>query len=95
MPAIVIARVEVTDPEKYENYKPLAKKAIDAFGGRYLVRGAEPEVLEGDPTGTRYVVVEFDSVETAKTFYDSELYLEARKAREGAANAQIIALQGV
>ncbi len=70
MPAVVIARVEVTDPEKYENYKPLAKKAIEAFGGRYLVRGAEPNVLEGGEAGARYVVVEFDTVETAKTFYD-------------------------
>lgn len=94
MPAIVIARVEVTDPEKYESYKPLAKKAIDAHGGRYLVRGANPVALEGDAASVRYVVVEFDSVETAQRFYDSDLYLEARKAREGAANAQIMALQG-
>ena len=95
MAAIVIARVQVTDPEKYESYKPLAKEAIEAFGGRYLVRGAEPNAIEGEAGSCRYVVVEFDSVDTVREFYDSPLYLKARKARAGAANAEIIALPGV
>ncbi|MBW3098433.1 DUF1330 domain-containing protein [Pseudohoeflea coraliihabitans] len=95
MSAIVVARVQVTDPEKYETYKPLAKAAIEAHGGRYLVRGAEPVVLEGETAPVRYVVVEFDSVETVQKFYDSPLYLKAREARDGAAIAQITALQSV
>jgi len=95
MAAIVVAKVHVTDPEKYESYKPLAKAAIEAFGGRYLARGADPVTLEGDPADGRYVVVEFDSVETAQRFYDSELYLAAREARAGAARSEIIALTGV
>jgi len=85
----------VTDPVRYEVYKPLAKAAIEAFGGRYLVRGADPVALEGDPVAARYVVVEFDSVETAQRFYDSELYLAARAARDGAARTEIVALTGV
>lgn len=95
MAAIVIAKVEVTDPEKYETYKPLAKKAIDAYGGRYLVRGATPEQLEGPTPDARFVVVEFDSESRAREFYDSELYLEARRARDGAARSEIILLTGV
>lgn len=95
MPAIVVARVQVTDPEKYETYKPLAKEAIEAFGGHYLVRGAEPNTLEGAAAPCRYVIVEFDSVETAREFYKSPLYRKAREARAGAADAEIIALQGV
>lgn len=95
MAAIVVAKVRVTDPDKYEGYKPLAKTAIEAFGGRYLARGADPITLEGEPSNERYVVVEFDSVETAQRFYDSELYLAARDARAGAAQAEIIVLTGV
>lgn len=95
MAAIVIAKIHVTDPEKYESYKPLAKAAIEAFGGRYLARGAEPVALEGEPAAVRYVVVEFDSVETAQRFYDSDLYLAARAARHGAARTEIVALTGV
>lgn len=95
MSAIVIAKVKVTDPVKYEDYKPLAKRAIETFGGRYLARGAEPVVIEGAPHEARYVVVEFDSVETVHRFYDSPEYRAAREARAGAAIAEITALQGV
>ena len=96
MSAIVIARVRVTDHERYESYKPLAKHAIETFGGRYLVRGAEPVVIEGsDPQPMRYVVLEFDSVDTVRRFYDSPEYRKARDARAGAAFAEITALQGV
>jgi len=95
MPAIVIAKVRVTDPAKYEGYKPLAKHAIEKFGGRYLVRGADPVAVEGDLQAARYVVVEFESVDTVKRFYDSPEYKVAREARAGAAIAEIIALQGV
>ena len=95
MSAIVIAKVHVTDAEKYETYKPLAKEAIEAFGGRYLVRGAEAHVLEGEAGQSRYVVVEFDSVDKVREFYDSPLYLKAREARADAAVAEIVALEGV
>lgn len=95
MAAVVVAKVRVTDPDKYESYKPLAKAAIEAFGGRYLVRGAEPVSIEGEAPKSRYVVVEFDSVETVKRFYDSPEYRLAREARAGAAIAEIIALQGI
>lgn len=95
MPAIVVAKVRVTDPDKYEAYKPLAKKAIDAFGGRYLVRGAEAHAIEGGAPVARYVVVEFDSVDTARRFYDSPEYLAAREARAGASITEIIALEGI
>lgn len=95
MAAIVVARVQVTDPEKYETYKPLAKAAIEAHGGRYLVRGADPVSIEGTGDPARYVIVEFDSVETVRRFYDSPLYKKARAARAGAANAEIVALQSI
>lgn len=95
MAAIVISQVTVTNPEQYEAYKPLAKAAIEAFGGRYHVRGSTPDVLEGAPANRRYVVVEFNSVETARKFYDSELYRKAKEARKGAAVADIVVLEGV
>jgi uncharacterized protein (DUF1330 family) len=93
--AIVVAKVRVTDPVKYETYKPLAKKAIEAFGGRYLVRGAEAHSIEGEAVAARYVIVEFDSVDTVRRFYDSPEYRAAREARADASVAEIIALEGM
>jgi len=95
MPAIVISRILVTDAQRYEAYKPLAKAAIETYGGRYLVRGADPVILEGKPDGARHVVVEFDSIDTVRRFYDSPEYRVAREARAGAANVVITALQSV
>ncbi|MBE7416780.1 MAG: DUF1330 domain-containing protein [Ideonella sp.] len=95
MAALVIARIKVTDPAKYETYKPLAKAAIEKYGGHYLVRGAEALMLEGALDATRYVVVEFDSVETVRKFYDSPEYRVAREARAGAAEAVITTVQGI
>lgn len=95
MTAIVVARIRVTDPVKYSEYQGIAMEAITAHGGRYLVRGAGPTVLEGEEDHERYVVVEFDSVESATAFYDSAEYRRARAAREGAAETVICALQGV
>lgn len=94
MTAIVIARVHVTDSDRYEQYKPISFEAMKKYGGRYLVRGAEPVTLEGESDDARYVVVEFDSVEAATAFYDSPEYRRAREVRAGASDSIICVLQG-
>ncbi|NNE24481.1 MAG: DUF1330 domain-containing protein [Rhizobiales bacterium] len=95
MPAYVIARINVTHPEKYEGYKALSPGAIAAYGGKFLARGGEVSVLEGEPEDRRVVIVEFPSVEQAKVFYDSPEYTEARAARAGAAEGQFLLVEGV
>lgn len=85
----------VTDPVAYEGYKALAQLAIAEHGGRYLVRGGDSEVLEGDWTPARTVVVEFPSPAAAKNFYDSPTYRAARAARAGAAEMKMLVVTGV
>jgi uncharacterized protein (DUF1330 family) len=46
MPAYVIVETDVTDPERYEQYKTASPAAIAAGGGRFLVRGGDLAVLE-------------------------------------------------
>ena len=95
MPAYVIVETDVTDPEPYERYRDVAPASIAAHGGRYLVRGGELAILEGDWNPSRVVVLEFADLETAKRWYDSEEYGEARKLREGAASLNMVAVEGV
>ena len=95
MPAYVIARVNVTDPDQYENYKALTPGAIAAHGGRFIVRGGATEILEGEAEDRRVVVIEFPSMDQARTFYHSPEYREARAARAGAAEAQLLLVDGV
>ena len=95
MPAYLIARVNVTDPQKYKNYTALSPAAIAAFGGKFLARGGETDTLEGDKETNRMVIVEFESMDIARQFYNSELYSAARREREGAAEGQFIIVEGI
>lgn len=95
MAAYMIARVKVTDPEQYEKYKALSPGAIAAHGGKFIARGGETVTLEGEDDGRRIVIVEFPSLEAAKTFYDSPEYKKARAEREGAADGHFILVDGM
>jgi uncharacterized protein (DUF1330 family) len=95
MPAYVIVETEITDPEQYERYKAASPGAVAAAGGRFVVRGGELAVLEGDWQPSRLVVLEFEDLEAARRWYHSERYQEARKLREGAARLRMVAVQGV
>ena len=95
MPAYVIVETNVSDHEQYERYRGGRPPSIAAHGGRYLVRGGELAVFEGDWDPTRVVVLEFPDLETAKRWYASEEYGEARKLREGAAKLNVVAVAGI
>ncbi len=95
MPAYVIVETDIHDPEQYEHYKAASPGAVAAGGGRFLVRGGELSVLEGDWKPKRLVVLEFEDLEAAKRWYDSPAYQEAIRLREGAANLRMVAVEGV
>ena len=95
MAAYVIVQTDVTDPEQYEQYKTASPAAIAAGGGRFLVRGGEMVVLEGNWQPPRLVMLEFDDLDAARRWYASAAYQEAKKLREGAASFRAIAVQGV
>jgi uncharacterized protein (DUF1330 family) len=96
MPAYVIADIEVSDPAKYEGYRALSPGAIAAYGGRFLSRGGNMQVFEGNWAPSRVVVVEFPTAAQAQKFYDSPEYRVARQAREGATNRfNMIVVEGV
>ncbi len=95
MSAYLIARIEVTDPERYRAYTRETPALIAEHGGRFLVRGGEAVTLEGEDPGARWVVVEFPSLEAIKAFYASPGYQHAKSLREGAARATFVAVDGV
>ena len=95
MPAYLIANVDVKDPDKYKNYTALTPGLIDKFGGKFVVRGGEHELLEGSLPLARVVVVEFADMDAAKKFYFSPEYQEALKIRQAAAESQAFLVNGV
>jgi uncharacterized protein (DUF1330 family) len=94
MPAYIIAQVNVKDPAKYQEYAKLAGPANAKHGGKFLVRGGKKTVLEGDIPFERIVITEFKDVAAAKAFYDSVEYQAARQKRLGAADFNMIIVEG-
>ena len=95
MPAYVIIETDVHDAEQYERYKAASPEAVRSGGGRFVARGGELAVLEGDWDPSRVVILEFPDLEAAKRWYDSPEYVEVRKLRQGAANLRMVAVQGL
>jgi len=75
---------EVLDAGKLAAYAQLALPAIEAGGGRFLVRGTAAKVYESGVLD-RTVVIEFASVEQAIATHDSAAYQTALRALDGGA----------
>ena len=65
------------------------------FNGRYIVRGGNPQVVEGDPPSQRIVVIAFDSVAKAKAWEDSPAYEAIKPIRHSAAKSRICIVEGL
>jgi uncharacterized protein (DUF1330 family) len=95
MPAYVIASVtEAHDAEALAEYRRRNTAAVEAHGGRFVVRGGAMEVLEGDWAPLRIVIMEFDDVGAAKRWYASDEYQAAIPIRQGASTTGIVVVEG-
>ena len=95
MTAYVVVDIEIIDFERYEEYKKMAPDPIAAYGGKYLARGGALEVLEGEHTPQRVVILEFESIERAKQWWDSPEYREARELRHATARSTMLVVEGL
>jgi uncharacterized protein (DUF1330 family) len=95
MPAYVLAEVEITNPEGYEAYRPLAGATVAEFGGKFVVRGGSIEPLEGDWPTRRRVMIEFADVAAAKRWYFSPQYQAALKVRQANSRGRVAILEGL
>jgi uncharacterized protein (DUF1330 family) len=95
VPAYLILDIRVKDPDEYAAYREAAQGTLEPYGGRYLVRGGEIEVVEGDWSPERLVVVEFPSVQHAHDWYQSPEYQKALPLRLRAAPGNTVLVEGV
>lgn len=95
MAAYIIVQLDVKDPGRYNEYRKVVQPTLDVYGGRFLVRGAEVENLEGDWQPSRLVIIEFDSKERARSWWASEEYAPAKALRQAASHAEMILAEGV
>ena len=100
MAAYLISQVEVLDEEGWQRYREIAAPAIAKYGGRYLIRGAMPEVIEGDwapPHAERQqiIVAEFPTMQQLHAWYRSDEYAPALAERGTAVARRLLFVQGI
>lgn len=95
MAAYIIVDIDVTDAVRYEEYKKLAVPTVEVCGGKYIARGGKSEVLEGEWSPTRLVILQFDTVEQAKNWYDSVEYRDVRSLRHETTTSKMVLIEGL
>ena len=95
MPVYVIADVrDAWDADALQEYRRRNTDAVAAAGGRFLIRGGEHELLEGEWDTRRIVLMEFPDREAARAWWTSEEYEAIKPLRRGASTTNIILVDG-
>jgi len=94
-PGYLIAEAEVTDPAKLQNYAQKVEETLAPFNHHFVVRSSKVQPLEGDAPKGRFVVIAFDSVETAREWYDSPAYAAIRPIRQSASKSRVFIVEGL
>jgi uncharacterized protein (DUF1330 family) len=93
--AYIIALIDVTNPEGYEDYKSLAAASVERYGGRYIARGGRREVLEGEVDSERIALLEFPDMDAVRRWYNSDDYKHAAAIRQANSESHLIAVEGL
>lgn len=95
MAAYLLADVEITDAERYQEYRARVGAVIAQYGGRFLIRAGAIAPLEGDLGLKRAVLIAFPDMAAARAFYDSPEYAPLLRIRETAAQSRVALIEGV
>jgi uncharacterized protein (DUF1330 family) len=87
--------VTIEDAEGFAEYASQVPEVIARYGGRYIARGGTVEVLEGSWAPARVTLVEFDSLEQGKRWYESEEYQALAEIRRRSGKADLVLVEGL
>jgi uncharacterized protein (DUF1330 family) len=94
MSAYIIVDITIHDKETYARYIQLSPSSIAQYGGRFVVRGATVTTLEGTWKPERFVMLEFPDGETARKWWASPEYAEAKALRQSCSHAEMLLVEG-
>ena len=96
MPVYVIGDVrDAWDADALQEYRRRNTDAVAAAGGRFVIRGGDHELLEGEWDTLRIVIMEFADMAAAREWYESEGYAPLKALRQSASDTNIILVEGV
>lgn len=88
-------RIEITDQVGFEPYRAAVPATIAQYGGRYLTRGSNVELIEGGPEPKRVVILEFPDVAAVRRWYNSSEYQKILPVRLANSTGRAFIVQGV
>ncbi len=95
MSAYLIANVDVKDIERFKDYMKATPSIVEQYGGKFLVRGGNFDVCEGDWHPKRLVLVEFESMHKARQFYNSPQYAAVKGLRQSSSYTEWVFVEGL
>ncbi len=95
MAAYAFVDVHIFDIEDYLKYQQALKPLLEQVGARYLARGGEFEVIEGDAQAERIVILEFPSMEVLRDFYAGEAYRALQDQRSRCCRCSVVGVKGL
>jgi uncharacterized protein (DUF1330 family) len=90
----LVANIRVKDKEKFAAFSGMAAPVIKAHGGKVLARGPGAERHEGSVEGI-VMMIEFESIDTARTFYLSDEYQAAKAVRDACSETDLMIIEGI
>jgi uncharacterized protein (DUF1330 family) len=94
MAVYAVVDIRITDPDRYAEYIEQAPPTIAHYGGKYLARGGKVEVLEGEWTPQRLVILEFESIERFYEWYNSPEYAPLKQVRGETTDSDLVVVEG-
>lgn len=90
----IIFTERVTDQPALEAYAAAAVPSVLAAGGMAIIAGPANEVVEGEWHGDTTVVLEFDTIEAARSWYNGDAYQSIIAQRHDAATSNVAIFEG-
>jgi len=95
MAAYAILDVDIHDIGDFLFYQRQLAPLLAEVGARYLARGGEHRVYEGDYQPSRLMLLEFPSLDALDAFYRSSPWCELAPARNACCRSRIVAVEGL
>lgn len=95
MPAYILAQLKFTERKTYDRYQSNFYSVFKQFQGKVLIAQEKPEILEGEWSRDKVVLLEFPTMEEAKRFNDSVEYGEIARDRRLGADGIVLLLKGL
>ena len=95
MSAYVVVQLDFKPGPELDAYRQHAGAAIGKYGGRFLVRGRDKLLTEGGlQRPGKVILIEFESGDAARSWYQSPEYAEALEFREAAMVRELFIVDG-